>query len=348
MPEFFGLDIGSNLLKAVELEAVKDDYKLVTYGSSPTPSGAVLSESEIDQQELTKSIIRLVKEHKIKSRRVVTAFPESLIFTRVIEIPWLRDKELANAIQWEAEQYIPMPLSEVKFSWMKLDKPTEKKGKEGEKMKILLVAAPNSLVQRYLHIVRQAGLEPVAFETETVAIVRSLTRGVYGSGPTTLLMSIGASTTDLTIVDQGVIQFTRSIGTGGVALTRVISQELGFDMNQAEEYKRAYGLIETQLEGRIMKVIKPVFDVIVSEVERSILSFQTHNPSQVVKRVVLTGGSAQLPGMVVYLAQSLGVEVQIGNPWEKVRLPENRRDEFGRIENQVNYAVAVGLAMKEV
>lgn len=343
MPQFFGLDIGSNSLKAAELENAKDGHKLAAFGSTPTPSGAVFSESEADQQKLTKSVVDLVKEHDIKSRRVVTAFPESLIFTRVIEIPELNDKELSNAIQWEAEQYIPMPLSEVKISWMKLSS-----GGEGEKMKILLVAAPNSLVKRYLNVLRSAGLEPIAFETETVAIVRSLTRGVYGDGPTTLLMSIGASTTDITIVDQGVIQFTRSIGTGGTALARAISQELGFDMNQAEEYKRAYGLMEDQLEGKIMKVIKPVFDVIVNEVERAVLSFQTHNPSQPVKRVVLTGGSAQLPGMVVYLADSLGIEVQMGNPWETVQVEDKKREELQKLENQVSYAVAVGLGMKEV
>lgn len=343
MPQFFGLDIGSNSLKAADLEQVKDGYRLIAYGSSPTPLGAVLSESEADQRELTKSVVDLVKEHHIKSRRVVTAFPESLIFTRVIQIPQLNDKELSNAIQWEAEQYIPMPLSDVKISWMKLGKGG---GKQGEKMKILLVAAPNSLVKRYLNVLRSAGLEPIAFETETVAVVRSLTRGVYGDGPTTLLMSIGASTTDITIIDQGIIQFTRSIGTGGTALARAISQELGFDMSQAEEYKRAYGLMEDQLEGKIMKVIKPVFDVIVNEVERAVLSFQTHNPSQPVKRVVLTGGSAQLPGMVVYLADSLGIEVQIGNPWETVQIEERQREELNRIENQVSYAVAVGLGMK--
>lgn len=342
MPQFFGLDIGSNSLKAVELDRGKNGFKLVNFGTSPTPAGAIFSEAELDQQELTKAVVAVVKEHKLKSSRVVTAFPESLIFTRVIEVPELKDKELGNAIQWEAEQYIPMPLSEVKMSWMRLGA-----GEEG-KTKILLVAAPNALVQRYLKTLRSAGLQPLAFETETVAIVRALSRSFNGAGPTTLIMSIGASTTDITIIDNGVVQFTRSIGTGGTALARAISQELGFDMTQAEEYKKAYGLLEDQLEGKILQTIKPVFDVIVNEVERAILSYQTHHPSQPIKRVVLTGGTAQLPGVVVYLADSLGIEVQIGNPWEGVQVEERMAEAVAQPENQVSYAVAVGLAMKQL
>jgi type IV pilus assembly protein PilM len=349
--DFFGLDIGSNSLKAVELAKREGKYNLLTFGYHPVTSGAIFSESEIDQKQISKSIRDLVQESHISSRNVVTAFPESLIFTRVIEVPMVAEKEFANAIEWQAEQYIPMPLSEVRLSWMILNKEAladSRKNVEGKKpnIKVLLVAAPNSLINRYLNIIRNAGLVPVAFETEIVAITRSLTVLQDGTSPSTLLLSVGSSTTDLAVVDNGIIRFTRSIGTGGTALARAISQDLGFDMNQAEEYKKAYGLLEDQLEGKIMQVIKPVFDVIVSEVERAIMYYQTQNPSASVKRMVLTGGSAQLPGLVIFLANSLGLEVQIGNPWVNVVTPDQFRIKTDQLENQVVYAVAAGLAMR--
>ncbi len=340
MPLSLGLDIGSSSLKAVELEEKDGHFALVNFGSVPSPPGAIFSEADADQEALTKAIIHLTREIGIKTKQVVAAFPESLVFTRVIELPVVKEKQLNNAIRWEAEQYIPMPLSDVKMSWMRLT--TSEDGKS----QVLLVAAPNTLVERYLKIIKSAGLVPIAFETELVAIVRSLSRRTDGEGPTTLMMSIGASTTDLTIVDGGVIRFTRSIGTGGTALSRAISQELGFDLAQAEEYKKAYGLKEDQLEGKVMQTIKPVFDVIVNEVERVILSFQTHNPSSVVKRVILTGGTAQLPGAEIYLAESLGVEVQIGDPWVGIEIPRSRQDEVKRPENRLQFAIAIGLAMK--
>lgn len=351
LEDFIGLDIGSNSLKAVELERKGGQFMLRTFGYHPTPPGAMFSDSEIDQKELSRYIKEMMSESRMTSRNVIAAFPESLIFTRVIEIPAISEHDIAGAIEWQAEQYIPMPLSEIQMSWMVLDKEllaqAQKSNAEKKpKIKVLLVAAPNTLIERYVNILDGAGLQPLALETEIVAISRALTPETDVSSPTTLIISLGASTTDLAVVDKGIIQFTRSIGTGGTALARSISQELGFDMNQAEEYKKAYGLLEDQLEGKIMKVIRPVIDVIVSEVERAIMYFQTHNPSTTVKRVVLTGGSSQLPGLVLFMANTLGLEVQIGNPWDHVTIPDQFRSKTEQVENQVSYAVAVGLAMR--
>lgn len=342
MTDFFGLDIGSHAIKVVELEKKGKTLKLKTLGTVNTPAGSPFSESDLDQKALANAIKQVIKEARISSRQVVTAFPESLIFSRVIEMPNMTDKELANAIQWEAEQYVPMPLNDVRLSHMVL-----KRGEKTEKMKVFLVAAPLSLIERYLNILKFAGLTPLAFETEIVAIKRSLINREESS-PTTLLTSIGASTTDLCIVDEGKISFTRSIGTGGVALARAISQELGFDMTQAEEYKKAYGILEDQLEGKIMQTIKPVLDVIVSEVEKAILYYQTHSPTTAVKRIILTGGSAQLPGLIVYLAETLSLEVEVGNPWVNIEVPENLQKTAEELVNQASYAVAVGLAMRGV
>jgi type IV pilus assembly protein PilM len=350
--DYFGLDIGSNALKAVELVNRGGKFHLNTFGYHPTPAGAIFSDADNDQRELSRYIREMIEESRIQSRNVVAAFPESLIFTRVIEVPAVSEAELANAIEWQAEQYIPMPLTEIRLSWMVLDKEILEKARKGQeekkpKVNVLLVAAPNTLVDRYIAVLEGAGLQPIALETETVAIARALTPVSDGRMPTTLVMSIGASTTDLAVVNGGIIQFTRSIGTGGTAIARAISQELGFDMNQAEEYKKAYGLMEDQLEGKIMKVVRPVVEVIINEVERAIMYFQTHNPSSPVKRVVLTGGTAQLPGLVLFLANTLGLEVQIGNPWDGISVPDQFKSKTDQVENQVSFAVAVGLAKRE-
>lgn len=347
MVEFFGLDIGTYSLKLVELDTTNNGKRLSAIGLVTPPPNLIFSDSEVDKQTLADHIKKLVKESGAHTRNVVAAFPESMTFTRVIEMPKISDQELASAIEWSAEQYIPMPLSEVKLSWMVLGTEDDK-SKPGAKIaRILLVAAPTSLIERYMSILEAADLEPYAFETEVIAISRAL-MATDQSGPTTLNVSIGASTTDLSIVDAQNIQFTRSIGTGGNALTRAISQELGFEQGQSEEYKRSYGLLEDQLEGKIMNILKPVVDVIISEVERAVLSYQTKHPVNPVKRVVITGGSAQLPGLVVYMASSLGIEVQIGNPWQNIEIPEKLKFSTEDTQNQVSYTVALGLAKRDV
>lgn len=339
----FGLDIGTHSIKIVQLSGSTETPTFVTAGLFPTPPQAMLSDSDEDLQAIANTIKNLVKEARVATNRVVTALPESQIFTRVVEMPQLSKQEMESAIDYEAEQYVPLPMSEVTLTWQVLASKvgTDKK----TKMEVLLVAAPKSLIEKYMKILKFAGLNPVSLETETTAVVRSLVQRIEGS-PSTMIISIGASTTDLTIVSENQISFTRSIATGGLALARGVASDLGFELDQAVEYVKTYGLDSTQLEGKVMQSIKPVFDVVVNEVRRALAYYVTKHPEKPVKRVVLAGGTAKLPGMVLYLAEALGLEVQIGNPWDGIALPGNISKKL--IDEGTSYSVAVGLGLKPI
>lgn len=339
----FGLDIGTTTIKLVQLnKSSNNKFDLITSASIPSPSRALLSESLEDQEALANSVKSILEEAKPTVKNVVTALPESQIFTRVIEMPILDETELTSALKWEAEQYVPIPLNEVQVDWQVLD--TFQTEGKGEKMEILLIAAPKILVEKYLKVLDTAGLVPQALETEPIALTRSLLNNL-ATNPTTLIVSMGASTTDLCIVRGGKLTFTRSIGTGGVALSRAIAQDLGFELNQAEEYKKTYGLDVSQLEGKVMQSIKPVFDLVVNEIRRALAYYIGKRPDDPIKRAIVTGGNAKMPGLVVYLANALGIEVQIGNPWEGVNINPGIQSKLA--EDASSYATAVGLAERE-
>jgi type IV pilus assembly protein PilM len=335
----FGLDIGTHSLKAVQLSGSPEQPGFVAAGQIPTPQHASGLESDEATEALAGAIRTLHKETRITTNKVVIALPESQIFTRVIELPPLNQAEIRHAISWEAEQYVPIPMSEVKLDWQVLGKTAG-----DEKLEVLLVAAPTILIERYLNTLKAAELSVVGMETEITAVVRSLVQRSEGV-PTTMVVSIGASTTDLSIVTNGRINFTRSIATGGVALARGVAQDLGFELDQAMEYMKTYGLDATSLEGKVMQAIKPIFDVIVNEIRRALAFYATKHPEAPVKRVVVTGGTAKLPGLVIYLAEALGLEVQIGNPWEGVSLSSSVSSKLAA--EDTSYAVAVGLALKQ-
>ncbi|MCL5411359.1 MAG: pilus assembly protein PilM [Patescibacteria group bacterium] len=338
----FGLDIGSFSTKMVQLTP-GNNPSLVAAGSIPTPVKALFSESDQDIEELADALKKLHQEVRISTPYVAAALPESQIFTRVVEMPPLTDAEVASAIKWEAEQYVPVPLSEVRLDWQILSRPlTEDKN---SKMEVLLVAAPIVLIDKYLKVFKLAEFKPVALETETTAVVRSLVNEEQ-TPLTTMVVSIGATTTDICISHEGNLTFTRSIATGGTAFTRAIAQDLGFETDQAEEYKKTYGLDANQLEGKVMQSIKPVFDVAVNEIRRALAYYSNKKPDDSVKRIILCGGTAKLPGLVVYLANALGIEVQIGNPWEKINVPEKIKDKLN--EEGSSYSVSVGLAMRNI
>ncbi len=345
--EFLGLDIGSKSIKAVQLSGSSSSKRLVAYSSvgleKEILSGDEEKAEELDAEALRQPLKKLISSGGFTTRNAVVSLPESKIFTRVIQMPKMSKKELSTAIRFEAEQYIPVSLDDVTMDWDFL--PDSSATKDG-KISVLLVAAPKKLISNIVEVLKKSGITAVAIESETISIVRSVV-GDDTNLPTTMIISIGASTTDLTIVKSGSVRFTRSIGTGGEALTRAISQNLNLGYEQAEEYKRSYGLDKSQADGEIAKVLTPVFNVILNDVRRALSFYKSRHPHDDVKRVILVGGSAALPGATGFLAEALGIEIQLGNPWDSIEIPGsfNRQDVE---EKGPSYAVAVGLALKKV
>ena len=336
----FGLDIGSTSIKIAQLEKVGDKYRLVAAGIMPTPPPGIASESESDLAALSVAIKKLHQEARITTRKVVTALPEGEVYARVIELPPMSEGEVSSAIPWEAEQLVPQPLSEVTLDWQILAK--GQAGQAPEQTKVFLVAAPKVLIQKYLRVLNMAGLEVAAIETELISATRAL---LNGASPTAMVVDFGAKTTDLAIVKGGQVIFTRSLPTAGEAFTRAISTGLSLEEPQAEEYKRAYGLEEKQLEGKIKKALDPVFQIVTSEIKKALASWK-EKEKEPVTQIILTGGSANLPQVSSAMTNLLGLEVQVADPL--ARLSANEKILSALKGNSCLFAVAVGLAAKEV
>lgn len=339
-----GLDIGAKYIKFVELQQLgKDKYHLLAIGMAPSPAKGIMSEASIDQEALAVTIQKLLKEAGVKTKSVIAALPEAHVFTRIVQVPPLSERELASAIKWEAEQYIPLPLEEVNMDFSIVG---ESKDAEGnKKLDVLLVAAPKNMIERYTKILKMCDLEVDALETEIIAVSRALLPSSPEKPITVMVVNLGAKTTDLSILRNGVISFTRSIPSGGENFTRALAQDMGFALPQAEEYKKTYGLKKDLLEGKVYRSLKPLFAVTVEEIKRSITFFQNKFPDEVISAIILSGGSAKLPGLVESLVEEIGIETQIGNPWVRVEKDPKR---FLRIDEEgATFVVAVGLAMRE-
>lgn len=338
--EFFGLDIGTAQIKAVQVKKTGTAVILTAAAMTPAPTRGILSDAVQDQEVLADNLAKLISSSKITTTNCVSALPESQIFTRVISMPVLNDKELASAIRWESEQYIPVPLTEVNLAWQTLSRPI--KPTSESKMDVLLIAAPKILVEKHVRILKLAGLKPFGLETETLAMARSLTDKI---SPITLLISIGAYTTDICIAKSGTLLYTRSIATGGEAFTKSLVEEFGFERDQAEEYKKNYGLLEDQLEGKIANILKPVLEILVGEIKKATGAFESARKEKI-HLAILTGGGATMPGIIEYLAQELDLEVQVGDPWAKLEKAPDLPKSV--LSDRVYFAVATGLALKNI
>lgn len=334
-----GLDIGFHSIKAVELARVGSGIQLISLGSIPTPTRGLLSETPVDEQVMVDTIGRLLHDMKATTKVVNTSLPESQVFTRVIEVPKLTEKELASSIHWEAEQYIPLPIDQVNLDYAVLGT-----GSNGNTMQVLLVAAPLKVIEKYSRILDKADLKVSSIETDAISILRVIPKSIPATS-TIFLINIGATSTDVCIIKNRLLSFVRSVPTGGDSFTRAVVEELGFTQQQAEEYKRAYGLDKHKLEGKIFTSIQPVFNIIIDETKKILAFYKEHYPSDAVSSILVFGGSAKLPGLISYVASETGIDSQIANPFENIIIDAKIKEQVEA--NSSIFAIATGLALKD-
>jgi type IV pilus assembly protein PilM len=334
MPHFH-----QNNEKAIWMDPSKDGFVLNSVMTTPTPEKGMLSESILDQEQMAQSIIKLLQDASISSKVVNIALPESQVFTRVIEMPVLSDKELSSAIYWEAEQYIPVPLDTITLDYkvLRMPQPSDVK----PQMDVLLVGAPTTLIDKYEKVIAMAGLTISSVETEILSVIRAIIIGE--DFPSTLIINIGGVSTSIAIVKNGTLVFTYSIPTGGTAISRAIAADFGFSLSQAEEYKKVYGLSESSFGGKIAKATEPILSSLLIETKKALAFYNEKFVNDPIRQVVLSGGSARLPGLDGFFARNTGIETVIANPWKVLASQEVPKE---IVDDAAEYTIAVGLAMR--
>jgi type IV pilus assembly protein PilM len=231
-------------------------------------------------------------------------------------------------------------LSKVKIDYAIISSDVEKK-----KMKVLLVAAPLELIEFYMRVINQAGLNPIALETEILSVTRSVTYSL----PTVsnaVVLSFGASNIEIALLHQKKLVLTKAFPVGGNTITRALAEELGFETMQAEEYKKTYGMDEVKLEGKIAKIISPLLSVIFTDIEKSIVYFKEQYPTEDVTTIAITGGSAKLPGLVSHITKYFGLDCQLFNPLTNLYVDPSIASILN--PDAPYYTAAIGLALKEI
>ena len=291
------------------------------------------SSSLIDEQEMTAALKHVVSNAKIKSKNVNIALPEDKVYTSVVELPALSDSEIASALKWEAEQYIPVPLSEIHLVWTLLRK--------DERARVLMIGAPISLIGRYQKIIGAAGLNISSIETETLSVIRALVRGKF---PHAIIINVAEEISSLAIVNEGVLMFTYSIPIGGKAINRALELDYGLSNAQSEEYKMTYGISKEGLGDKIRQAVEPVLFSILNETKKALDFYtQKNKESSPIQQIILSGGTAIIPGVDLFFAENIGIETVIADPWQ-VLVDKNVPKEL--LEEASSYTIAVGLAMR--
>lgn len=329
-----GLDIGSNSIKVVNLAPEGKKWKLLAAGITGTPPPGMAGASERDFVAIASAIKKLLKDAKISEKNVVISLPESSVFTRLVSFPPLSDQEIASAIGWQIEGYIPISKKDAVY-----DHQVVRKGEK--EVEALIIAASKTVVSRYLRVVQLAGLSAVAVETELIA----LTRSVVDPDKRSLIIDFGATSTDIAVVVAGQLMFSRSVQTAGQALTRAVAQGIGVAAGQAEEYKKTYGLEPQKLEGKVKEALDPIVTLVIDEIKKAMGYWREDHPELPIETIIVSGGTAGLPALVTLLSANLGMEIIIGNPFGNVLM--DATSQKGLAPFAPLYSIATGLAMRE-
>lgn len=332
MPAFFGLDIGSEWLRIVDI-----DGKDLTTAAMKNPTGKVgLDVTAAEKLNLAETVKRLIKESGVKKSDVVVSIPEQLVFSRLLELPIMSDPELATAVKWELDQVSPYPVLDMEYSWVAMERPKRVTGEE--KMKVLAIAVPKKTAKDYLDFLSVLDLQPVRLENEAFSLVRSLVDSKKLMDKS-LIVDIGASSTKMILASSGTINAIHVVSLGGLALTRLLAETFGIAVEQAEQYKLAYGVEQNLAEGKLYKALSPLLSDLVAEIKKVVLGWTGTGGNNKVERLILVGGGAMLKGLIPYLVDQTGLDAVLGNPFEgyQVKTPNVIAS---------NFAGAMGLAIE--
>jgi len=338
---FLGIDIGVSSVKVVELSRWGGKIELKNYGKvaiSPFKARSLRTFREnsflLSTKDISKVIRGILNEAKIKTREAIFTIPDFSTFFTTFELPPMTEPEIAEAVKFEARQHIPVPISDVVLDWYLIE---GRIGKKGTRMKILLVAIPIELISQYKSIAQSSQLQLKFIEAETFSLARALAK----NKDTVCLVDIGVQSTTVNIADEGILKVSHSIDLSGKDLTQALVRSLDVDMAKAEEIKRIKGLKDDEEKDILM----PLLNLIIIEVEKVIRDFHQINGKET-KKIILSGGSALLPGLKDFFSSYLKKEVEIANPFLNVSYPpvlERKLKVMGP-----SFAVALGAALKGI
>ena len=332
-------DIGSYSIKVVVSSGEGENLKIDKAIEVQNPTGVAVPEQRLQLDQLQGLIGSIISEYKIPIRNVRYSLPESVVSTQVIDMPNLSDAELSSAITWQAEQYLPIPKEELVTEYQILSRPDAKSAGADNALRVLLVGTRSQVIEQTIDLFRPNGVELELMETQSVSLARQLSLPTEAQN--TMFLNIGANMTTIIALRRGLPFFVLNYPESGELLTKALINNFSIPRDQAEEYKKTYGLLADQADGKVAAAIRPVVDIILTNVRNALGFFSTRAEQEQVARIFLSGGTSQLPGLVAYFQSALGLETALVDNFNglKGNLPA---------QSQASYSVVLGTAKRKL
>jgi type IV pilus assembly protein PilM len=338
-----GLDIGSRSLKVAEITESKRGRELKGFGITEIAHGAIEDGTINDPESVAESIRQLFKAYNIKERNVAISIGGYSVIVKKIAVQTMDEEQLQETIHFEAEQYIPFDISDVNLDFQILgDNETNP-----NQMNVFLVAAKKEMVNDYVNLANLAGLNPCIVDVEAFALQNTFEANYDTAGDNVALIDIGASKTSLNILKGNNSVFMRDVSLGCMQINQKIISLIDCSYDEAEQLKYGGGsdrLSDEDLKGIISSIVADWC----TEIRRALDFFYSTYPDDQIKRIILSGGGANIAEFRELLAVEASAEVETINPFRNIYVDDNRFDPDFIKQAGPQAAITAGLAIRKV
>lgn len=356
--DIIGIDIGSSSIKLARLDKSGRKPKLLNFSSIPVEPDAIVDGSVIDRMAVVDAIRALLETEQIKTRDCCVGVSGHTVIAKKIGVPVMTETELEQAIEFEAEQYIPDDVADVNIDWQILWVPDLASAGENEQMEVLLVAVKKDTIQDHISLMVEAGLTPRVVDLDALAIENAYELNYLEAGEEewasesekariVALVNIGAQIININILNNGVTTYIRDMSNyGGDRYTQALQRELNISNQQAEALKLGVDLAGFS-PMKISPIVQSVTEEIVREINKSFEFYRTNFGEEDIHKVVLSGGCANIRGIDRFLGEMLYVDVEVNNAFRNIEVNHRFFDPEYIEAMAPAAAVSIGLALRD-
>ena len=331
-----GLDISQTGIKVMAVDSKK--WLVLGYGSVDLDPIKVQKSLDGRSNYLSENIQSLLTSKvigELPSNHVVLGVPTARSFSRTFSVPLKAESTLADAVEIEVDQYIPIPMSSLYVDYGVIER-------DKENLSVIMSAVPKILVDSCLSAVRAADLEPVMVEPGINAVARIIETAEEGHLPT-MIVDIGPASTDIAVFDGGAIRVSGGASIGGNTFTLDIAKKLDIALENAHQLKVLSGLSAGPRQAKITAALQPSLQRITAEIRKVIRYYNERlNESFKVEQLLIVGGGSNVPGIGDYFTNELVMPARVASPWQKLdfgKLPQPNK------QFRPRYITAAGLAI---
>jgi type IV pilus assembly protein PilM len=337
-----GVDIGARSVRAVEVgNYAGAKPQIVRMAEQSLPDNAVRRGEVVEPGTVSIALKRLWSAGNFKSKDVVLGIGGQGVFAREVTLPRAPIEQVRESLPFQVQELLPVPVSDVLMDFY----PTHNEdGENGAQIAGLLVAGLKESINAKVDAAMRAGLRPVHVDLVPFALSRAILPIRSGQGRDAIV-AIGASTTHVVVVDNGVPQFVRMTTSGGDDITQGLASRLQLTPENAERAKRGIGMGTALMRAEDRPALEVIYEFageLLGNIRSTLSYYTSAHVAEPIQRILLTGGGSDLTGIANALGEITGLPVTVVEPLGGHPAPRTRREE--RTDASA-YTTAFGLAL---